>query len=116
MLADSFEGFDLDELRRERASGLTTASDKAFTSTSYRYVQTKLAKLGINDIVLPVKGFFQTTLPHINSEFCCALVDCDFRETVSSTVQKLFGPIWLVGGEFYSMITPRRIFKVHDLE
>jgi len=79
---DSFEGFDHDELRRERASGLTTASDKSFTSTSYRYVQTKLAKLGVNDIVLPVKGFFQTTLPHISSEFCFALIDCDLRDSL----------------------------------
>jgi hypothetical protein len=79
---DSFEGFDHAELRRERASGLTTASEKSFTSTSYRYVQTKLAKLGVNGVVLPVKGFFQTTLPCISSEFCCALVDCDFRDSV----------------------------------
>jgi O-methyltransferase len=93
---DSFEGFDQNELRRERASGFATAPDKSFTSTSYRYVQAKLARLAVDDIVLPVKGFFQSTLPHLNSEFCFALVDCDLRDSLVYCAEA----IWphLVGG------------------
>ncbi len=93
---DSFEGFDLDELKRERASGLTIASDTFFTSTSYQYVQAKLAKLGVDDVVVPVKGFFETTLSHIDSDYCYALIDCDFRDSILYCAET----IWprLVGG------------------
>lgn len=79
---DSFEGFDRAELKREKALGLTTASDKAFTSTSYSYVEKKLAALGVADRVLPVKGYFQQTLPRLASTFCFALIDCDFRDSL----------------------------------
>ena len=79
---DSFEGFDRAELKREKDLGLTTASDKAFTSTSYQYVQKKLAALRVDRSVLPVKGFFQDTLPHLASKYCFALIDCDFRDSL----------------------------------
>jgi len=79
---DSFEGFDRFELNREREAGLVKTSDKAFTSTSYKYVERKINKLGVEDIVIPIKGFFQDTLPHIKSNFCFALIDCDLRESI----------------------------------
>ena len=79
---DSFAGFDLEELRRERVGGLTTAPESAFTSTSYGYVQKKIRKLGVADIIVPIRGFFQDTLPHIHSSFCFALIDCDLRQSV----------------------------------
>lgn len=43
---DSFEGLDRVELARERKAGLTRASEHAFTSTSYEYVQGNCAGLG----------------------------------------------------------------------
>jgi hypothetical protein len=79
---DSFEGFDRIELDKERKAGLTGASDEAFTSTSYAYVKDKIKELGVQDTVIPVKGFFSDTLPHIKSKFCFALVDCDLRDSL----------------------------------
>lgn len=79
---DSFEGFDRNELIRERESGLTAVAQKSFTSTSYEYVKSKIRKLGVDDLVVPVKGFFQNTLPHINSKFCLAFIDCDLKDSM----------------------------------
>jgi len=67
--------------KRERERALTAASEKAFTSTSYEYVKKKIKKLGLEDMVIPVKGFFQDTLPHLRSKLCFALVDCDLKES-----------------------------------
>src|SRR5262249_58622068 len=46
---DSFEGFDLEELRAERESGLTDVNEHAFTSTSFKYVCQKLRALGMDE-------------------------------------------------------------------
>jgi O-methyltransferase len=87
---DSFEGFDKNELKRERAKGLTTAGEKSFTSTSYRYVSTKLERLGLYNTVIPIKGFFQDTLPHISSKFCIALVDCDLTDSIMYSAETIW--------------------------
>jgi hypothetical protein len=79
---DSFEGFNPIELDRERQAGLTEVSDGVFTSTSYEYVKRKIEKLGVEDMVVPIKGFFQDTLPQLESNFCFALIDCDLRESI----------------------------------
>jgi hypothetical protein len=79
---DSFQGFDLGELRREREAGLTETSEAAFTSTSYDYVTRKIKQLRVDHIVRPIKGYFTMTLPHINSDFCFALVDCDLADSM----------------------------------
>ena len=79
---DSFEGFRLSELNKERKLNLTKALDEAFTSTSYEYVKRKIKKLGVDDIAVPVKGFFQDTLAQINSDFCFALIDCDLKDSL----------------------------------
>ncbi len=80
---DSFEGFDRVELERDRKLGLTTASEDAFTSTSYNYVKTKIEKLGVADVVVPIEGFFRDTLPHIESnQLCFALIDCDLKDSI----------------------------------
>jgi len=78
---DSFGGFDLKELEKERQLGWTKTSGKAYTSSSYDYVNKKLKKLKLNNIVIPIKGFFKDTLSHINSDFCFALIDCDLKES-----------------------------------
>jgi hypothetical protein len=79
---DSYTGFDQAELARERASGLTTVTPTAFTSTSYRYVKRKIAALGMERAVLPVQGYFKDTLPGLPGPFCLALVDCDLRDSL----------------------------------
>lgn len=79
---DSFAGFDRVELEKEREAGFTEASDTAFTSTSYEYVQKKIKKLGVADRVIPIKGFFQETLPYLKSNFCFALIDCDLKDSI----------------------------------
>jgi hypothetical protein len=82
LACDSFEGFDREELRKERAAGLTNISDQAFTTTSLPYVQAKLRALHVDDIVTPVKGYFKDTLPSLNGPFCFAFIDCDLRESM----------------------------------
>jgi hypothetical protein len=81
---DSYEGFDRDELERERAAGLTASgvSQSAFTSTSYDYVQRKIHVLGLDDRVIPVRGYFQDTLPKLPGPYCLAFVDCDLRDSL----------------------------------
>lgn len=87
---DSFAGFDLAELQREQAIGLTTAGSSAFTSTSYSYVTKKMMALGLHDIVIPIKGYFQETLPTIPGPFCCALIDCDLQESLLYAAETLW--------------------------
>lgn len=79
---DSFQGFDLEELRREKEAGLTDTPETAFTSTSYDYVTRKLKRLHVDHIVRPVQGYFTTTLPKLDSNFCFALVDCDLADSM----------------------------------
>lgn len=80
---DSFKGFDLDELQKERQLGLADASDNSFTSTSYEYVAKKLAILHLEDTVKPIKGYFQETLPEMtNLTLCYALIDCDLKDSL----------------------------------
>jgi len=75
---DSFQGFD----KEEHKSDLTTSSSDAFTTLSYEYVTKKINKLGFSDIVIPVKGFFEETLPKLQSKFCFALIDCDLEKSL----------------------------------
>ncbi|MCH7574097.1 MAG: class I SAM-dependent methyltransferase [Candidatus Marinimicrobia bacterium] len=79
---DSFEGFDRDELALETAAGKTSAPATAFTSTSLEYVLKKLNRLGLNDIVMPVKGYFQDTLPGLDHQYSLALIDCDLKASM----------------------------------
>ncbi len=79
---DSFEGFDRTELAREREAGLTEEANDAFTNTSFPYVKRKIQRLGFEGVVIPVKGYFEQTLPHFHSPSCFALIDCDLRESI----------------------------------
>ena len=94
---DSFEGFDPVELARERQAGLTDVSDEVFTSTSYEYVKRKIRKLGVEDMVVPIKGFFQDTLPQLESNFCFALIDCDLKESIIYCAEAIW-PKLMSGG------------------
>ncbi|MCH8109083.1 MAG: class I SAM-dependent methyltransferase [Chloroflexi bacterium] len=81
---DSYEGFDLAELESENESNLTKARSNAFTSTSYEYVVKKISRLGFEDYVVPVKGFFKDTLPGLTKDklFSMALIDCDLYDSM----------------------------------
>lgn len=79
---DSFEGFDRTELAREREAGLTEEANDAFTNTSYAYVVRKIKRLGLEGLVIPIKGYFEQTLPRFQSPICFALIDCDLRESI----------------------------------
>lgn len=94
---DSFEGFDRLELEKERKASLTEAPDSAFTSTSYEYVKKKVEKLGVDHIVVPIKGFFQETLPHLKANFCFALIDCDLKDSIIYTAEMIW-PNLVSGG------------------
>jgi hypothetical protein len=87
---DSYRGFDPDELREERRRGLTKAPENAFTSTSLDYVRKKLRKLGMDDIVVPVPGYFRDTLPGLGTGFCFVFVDCDLQESMSFCAETLW--------------------------
>ncbi len=87
---DSFEGFDRRELDEERKGGLALVSDSAFTYTSYEYALSKIKKLGVHDMVVPIKGFFQDTLPHLESKWCFAFVDCDLKESIIYCAEALW--------------------------
>ncbi|MBA3779238.1 MAG: class I SAM-dependent methyltransferase [Chloroflexi bacterium] len=79
---DSYEGFDLDELRLERESGRTRERDDAFASTSLKYVQAKIRERDLEGKVRPVKGYFEETLPTLEGPFALALVDCDLHSSI----------------------------------
>jgi hypothetical protein len=81
-VCDSFEGFDKDQLEKERQAGLTFEPDDAFTYTSYEYVKKKINKLKVQNTIIIVKGFFEETLPYIKSNYCFALVDCDLKDSL----------------------------------
>ena len=81
---DSFEGFDSVELEKERALGLTTAPQDAFTSTSHPYVVKKIRLLGFSHFIVPLKGYFTIILPQLirDKTFCLALIDCDLYDSI----------------------------------
>jgi hypothetical protein len=87
---DSFEGFDLQELDRERNAGSTLVSDSAFTHTSFEYVLRKIEKLRVDSIVVPVRGFFKDTLPKLESKWSFAFVDCDLKESIVYCAETLW--------------------------
>ena len=90
LACDSFEGFDQSELKREQMVGLTTARSSAFTSTSYEYVQKKISALGFQDMIIPIKGYFEDTLPGISGPFCLALIDCDLRDSLVYSAESIW--------------------------
>lgn len=89
---DTFEGFQPEELAREKKAGLAskTVAEDAFTSTSFEYVKRKIEKLGLADRVVPVKGYFQDTLGGLDFRYCFALMDCDLSESLSFCAETLW--------------------------
>ena len=91
---DSFQGFPREEFETEKSLGFTDAPSDAFTSTNFEYVLAKLRNLGCEDVVIPVKGFFEDTLPSIThgSEYALAFIDCDLQESMTYCADTLCGP------------------------
>lgn len=87
---DSYEGFDLDELQTERAAGWTNEPDDAFASTSLKYVEAKIRQRGLEDYVIPVKGYFSETLPSLSGPFSLVLVDCDLSRSALFAAEMLW--------------------------
>jgi hypothetical protein len=87
---DSFQGFDKQELMKERAAGLTSTPMTAFTSTSYDYVRQKMSRLGLEEIVRPVKGYFAETLPQMNVPVCFVLIDCDLADSIAYCAEEMW--------------------------
>lgn len=83
-------GFDTSELNEERRKGLTKVSDKAFTYNSYEYVLKKIQKLGFDNTIFPIKGFFRDTLPLINSKFCLSFIDCDLSKSIEYCAERVW--------------------------
>lgn len=79
---DTFSGFDLSELQDERKKGLTKATENSLKHTSYDYVKKKIERLGLSDIIIPVKGLFQDTLSQIKCRFNLAFIDCDLKRSI----------------------------------
>ena len=96
---DSFEGFPRDEFEREKSMGLTDATIRAFTSTNFEYVVAKLRRLGYADCVVPVRGFFEDTLPSVahRSEYSFVLIDCDLQKSMRYCADTLW-PRLVPGG------------------
>lgn len=93
LACDSFGGFDLVELSGEREAGLTAAPDDAFTKTSLEYVTRKFETCGVSDLVRPVAGYFEDTLPGITGPLCFAFIDCDLRQSVAYCARQLWPQI-----------------------
>ena len=90
---DSYEGFDLDELQAERAAGWTAEEDDAFASTSLKYVAAKIRQRGLDEVVVPVKGYFEETLPSLQGPLSLVLVDCDLSRSALFAAGTLWGRV-----------------------
>jgi O-methyltransferase len=75
-------GFEPKELEEERSLGLTQATTKTFRYNSLDYVKSKIRTLGFGQSIIPIKGLFKDTLPHIESRFCLCLIDCDLSKSM----------------------------------
>ena len=87
---DSFTGFDLEELQNERDLELTTMPLNHYLNNSYNYVIKKIKKIGLTDFVIPIKGYFEETLPKLNMKFCFVFIDCDLGESIKFSAENLW--------------------------
>lgn len=56
--------------------------EDSFTSTSLPYFERKLSVLKLSDLVTPVKGYFEETLPGLTGPFCFGFIDCDLQDSM----------------------------------
>ena len=98
---DTFEGFLPDELKREKELGQTDVPESTFAfPLQYEYVEKKLLRLGMDGLVVPVRGAFQETFPGFitaRNSFSFILVDCDLEESMLFCARTLW-PLLVRGG------------------
>lgn len=88
---DSFMSFPTDEVNGEIRRGLVPEQGRtAFTSTSSDYVQRKVDRLGLHDVIEIVPGYFEDTLHTIKDSFCLALIDCDLEKSIEFCLTTLW--------------------------
>lgn len=91
---DSFSGFQEDGVNDEIQKGLVPEQGRtAFTSTSVDYVQRKLERLGLRDMITIVPGYFEDTLDTIMDSFCLAFIDCDLEKSAEFCLTTLWGKV-----------------------
>ena len=111
---DSFGGFIPEEIRKERELGFTNFGEKSYQYNKFEYVKKKIKKLKLSDNVILKKGYFQETLPGINSDFCMGFIDCDLGDSMNYSEEKIWPRIvngeWLFfhdyGWEGYQNVKP----------
>ncbi len=98
---DTFEGFLPEELGREKALGRTDSPEDRFAfPLQYQYVRKKLVRLGMDGLVVPVRGSFQKTFPDFvtaRKALSFVLVDCDLEESMLFCARTLW-PLLAPGG------------------
>ena len=57
---------------------------------SFDYVRKKVRKLGLEDRIVLVRGFFSSTLPGIQNPISMVLVDCDLGSTIEYCLNETF--------------------------
>ena len=88
---DSFTGFKEDGVNDEIQRGLVPDQGRtAFIFTSVDYVQRKLERLGLRDMIKIVPGYFEDTLDTIMDSFCLALIDCDLEKSTEFCLTTLW--------------------------
>jgi len=97
---DSFSGFDEKELSEERQSGLTNSTSKDFTYSSYDYVMKKIKKLELSEKIMPIEGYFEDTLPNLDSNFCMGFIDCDLSKSISFVTENIWSRL-TPGGQLF---------------
>lgn len=87
---DSFAGFD-EAVRSEIALGGTADPHKkigGFNDTSLRLVHEKLQRLGLDDCVQLLQGYFEETLQRLSEcRFCFVHLDCDLYDSYKSCLE-----------------------------
>lgn len=99
---DSFEGFN--EVADTEAAYLGNGIENpllrkgAFSETSLKLIEWKLRATGLAGIILPVKGYFQHTLPTLpTGQYCFVHLDCDLGESYRECLE-YFYPRMAPGG------------------
>ena len=97
---DSFEGFDETVLSEIALGGSDEPHKKigGFNDTSYSVIQEKLRRLGLDEKVHLLKGYFQETLPELSDHrFCFVHLDCDLYDSYKTCLE-FFYPRLVPGG------------------
>jgi hypothetical protein len=97
---DSFEGFDEAVLSEIALGGSNDPQKKlgGFSDTSYALIVEKLRRLGLQDRVRLLKGYFEKTLPQLSDHnFCFVHLDCDLYDSYKTCLE-FFYPRLVTGG------------------